>query len=88
MNINEAIEATAKKQKECRRAFVKYLFLGVLFIVILPVGGGFAVGHFLKIALHRYFSSLSTYLHPVFLVTPKTKSAERITASNLILAKL
>lgn len=26
-------------------------------------------GIFLKIALHRYFSSLSTYLHPVFLVT-------------------
>ena len=66
MNINEAIVATAKKQKECRRAFVKYLFLGVLFIAVLPVGGGFVVGHFLKIALHRYFSSLSTYLHPVF----------------------
>ena len=40
--------------------------MGILFIIILPIGGGFAVGHFLKIALHRYFSSLSTYLHPVF----------------------
>ena len=45
MNINEAIEATAKKQKECRREFAKYLFLGILFIAVLPVGGGFAVGH-------------------------------------------
>ena len=45
MNINEAIEATAKKQKECRHAFAKYLFLGILFIAVLPVGGGFAVGH-------------------------------------------
>ena|GEM_PF-3003580 len=44
MNINEAIVATAKKQKECRLAFAKYLFLGILFIIILPVGGGFAVG--------------------------------------------
>jgi len=45
LNINEAIEATAKKQKECRRAFAKYLFLGILFIAVLPVGGRFAVGH-------------------------------------------
>jgi len=44
LNINEAIVATAKKQKECRLAFAKYLFLGILFIIILPVGGGFAVG--------------------------------------------
>ena len=49
------IEATAKKQKECRRAFVKYLFLGVLFIVILPVGGGFAVGHFFENRLAPLF---------------------------------
>ena len=45
MNLNEAIIATAKKQKECRLAFIKYLFLGILFIIVLPVGGGFAVGH-------------------------------------------
>ena len=55
MNINEAIVATAKKQKECRRAFVKYLFLGVLFIVILPVGGGFAVGYFFENRLAPLF---------------------------------
>ena len=45
MNLNEAIVAIAKKQKECRLAFIKYLFLGILFIIILPVGGGFAVWH-------------------------------------------
>ena len=45
MNLNETIVATAKKQKECRLAFIKYLFLGILFIIILPVGGGFAVWH-------------------------------------------
>ena len=55
LNINEAIEATRKKQKECRRTFVKYLFLGVLFIVILPVGGGFAVGHFFENRLAPLF---------------------------------
>ena len=48
MNINKAIVATAKKQKECGCAFAKYLFLGVLFIAVLPVGGGFAVGHFFE----------------------------------------
>ncbi|EET80381.1 hypothetical membrane protein (DUF3137 domain) [Campylobacter showae] len=47
MNINEAIKATAKKQKECIRAFVKYLFLGVLFIAVLPVGGAFAAKYLL-----------------------------------------
>ena len=55
MNINEAIEATVKKQKECRRAFVKYLFLGVLFIVILPVGGGFAVWYLFENRLASLF---------------------------------
>ena len=67
MNINEAIEATAKKQKECRRAFVKYLFLGVLFIVILPVGGGFVVGHFFENRLAPLFFII-IYI-PFFLVT-------------------
>ncbi|WP_298832022.1 DUF3137 domain-containing protein [uncultured Campylobacter sp.] len=55
MNINEAIEATAKKQKECRRAFAKYLFLGILFIIALPVGGGFAVGHLFENRLAPLF---------------------------------
>lgn len=55
MNINEAIVATAKKQKECRRAFAKYLFLGILFIIILPVGGGFAVGHLFENRLAPLF---------------------------------
>ena len=55
MNINEAIVAAAKKQKECRRAFAKYLFLGVLFIAVLPVGGGFAVGYFFENRLAPLF---------------------------------
>ena len=67
LNINEAIEATRKKQKECRRTFVKYLFLGVLFIVILPVGGGFAVGHFFENRLAPLFFII-IYI-PFFLVT-------------------
>ena len=46
---------TAKKQKECRLAFAKYVFLGVLFIVILPVGGGFAVGYFFENRLASLF---------------------------------
>ena len=55
MNINEAIVATAKKQKECRLAFAKYLFLGILFIIILPVGGGFAVWHLFENRLAPLF---------------------------------
>ncbi|WP_276711878.1 hypothetical protein [Campylobacter rectus] len=55
MNINEAIVAAAKKQKECGCAFAKYLFLGVLFIVILPAGGGFAVGYFFENRLTPLF---------------------------------
>ena len=55
MNINEAIVATAKKQKECRLAFLKYLFLGILFIIVLPVGGGFAVGHLFENRLAPLF---------------------------------
>ena len=66
MNINEAIEATAKKQKECRRAFVKYLFLGVLFIVILPVGGAFAAKYLLDSDLASLFFII-IYI-PFFLV--------------------
>ena len=55
MNINEAIVATAKKQKECRLSFAKYLFLGILFIIALPVGGGFAVGHLFENRLAPLF---------------------------------
>ena len=55
MNINKAIVATAKKQKECLLAFVKYLFLGVLFIVILPVGGAFAAKYLLDSDLASLF---------------------------------
>ncbi|UEB46659.1 hypothetical protein [Campylobacter rectus] len=55
MNINEAIEATAKKQKECGCAFAKYLFLGVLFIAVLPVGGGFAVWYLFENRLASLF---------------------------------
>ena len=55
MNINEAIVATAKKQKECRLAFIKYLFLGILFIIALPVGGGFAVWHLFENRLAPLF---------------------------------
>jgi len=66
LNINEAIEATAKKQKECRRAFVKYLFLGVLFIVILPVGGAFAAKYLLDSDLASLFFII-IYI-PFFLV--------------------
>jgi len=53
LNINEAIEATVKKQKECLLAFVKYLFLGVLFI--LPVGGAFAAKYLLDSDLASLF---------------------------------
>ena len=55
MNLNEAIVATVKKQKECRLAFAKYLFLGILFIIVLPVGGGFAVGHLFENRLTPLF---------------------------------
>jgi len=55
LNINEAIVATAKKQKERLLAFVKYLFLGILFIIMLPVGGGFVVGYFFENRLASLF---------------------------------
>ena len=55
MNINEAIVATAKKQKECLLAFIKYLFLGVLFIAVVPVGGAFAVKNLLDSDLASLF---------------------------------
>jgi len=66
LNINEAIEATAKKQKECIRAFVKYLFLGVLFIAVLPVGGAFAAKYLLDSDLASLFFII-IYI-PFFLV--------------------
>ena len=66
MNLNEAIVATAKKQKECRLAFAKYLFLGILFIIALPVGGGFAVGHLFENRLAPLFFII-IYI-PFFLV--------------------
>ena len=55
MNINKAIVATAKKQKECLLAFIKYLFLGVLFIAVVPVGGAFAVKYLLDSDLASLF---------------------------------
>nr|WP_314564769.1 DUF3137 domain-containing protein [uncultured Campylobacter sp.] len=36
MNINEAIEATAKKQKECRGIIIKNVVFGFLFIYVVP----------------------------------------------------
>ena len=66
MNLNEAIVATAKKQKECRLAFAKYLFLGILFIIALPVDGGFAVGHLFENRLAPLFFII-IYI-PFFLV--------------------
>ena len=66
MNINEAIVATAKKQKECRRVFAKYLFLGILFIAVLPVGGAFAAKYLLDSDLASLFFII-IYI-PFFLV--------------------
>ena len=67
MNINEAIVAAAKKQKERLLAFVKYLFLGVLFIAVLPVGGGFAVWYLFENHLAPLFFIIISI--PFFLVT-------------------
>ena len=36
MNINEAIEATAKKQNECRGIIIKNVVFGFLFICVVP----------------------------------------------------
>ena len=36
LNINEAIEATAKKQKECRGIIIKNVVFGFLFIYVVP----------------------------------------------------
>ena len=76
MNINEAIEATAKKQKECIRAFVKYLFLGVLFIAVLPVGGAFAAKYLLDSDLASLFFII-IYI-PFFLVALMANASRAI----------
>lgn len=78
MNINEAIEATRKKQKECRHAFVKYLFLGVLFIAVVPVGGAFAVKYLLDSDLASLFFII-IYI-PFFLVALVTNGGRVIDA--------
>lgn len=40
MNINEAIEATAKKQSECKRLYIKSIILGLFFTFgVLLIGG-------------------------------------------------
>lgn len=78
MNINEAIVATVKKQKECRRAFVKYLFLGVLFIAVVPVGGAFAVKYLLDSDLASLFFII-IYI-PFFLVALVTNGGRVIDA--------
>ena len=67
MNINEAIEATAKKQKECRRAFVKYLFLGIFFIAILPLSGIFVAEKIFRSELGVIFIIIG-YV-PIFIVS-------------------
>ena len=78
MNINEAIVATVKKQKECRRAFIKYLFLGVLFIAVVPVGGAFAVKYLLDSDLASLFFII-IYI-PFFLVALVTNGGRVIDA--------
>ena len=67
MNINEAIEATRKKQKECRRAFVKYLFLGIFFIAILPLSGIFVAEKIFRSELGVIFIIIG-YI-PIFIVS-------------------
>jgi len=77
LNINEAIEATAKKQKECRLAFAKYLFLGILFIIILPVGGGFSVGHLFENRLAPLFFII---IYIPFFLAALMANASRVTS--------
>lgn len=67
MNINEAIEATRKKQKECRREFVKYLFLGIFFIAILPLSGIFVAEKIFRSELGVIFIIIG-YI-PIFIVS-------------------
>ncbi|WP_297936884.1 DUF3137 domain-containing protein [uncultured Campylobacter sp.] len=67
MNINEAIEATRKKQKECRRAFAKYLFLGIFFIAILPLSGIFVAEKIFRSELAVIFIIIG-YI-PIFIVS-------------------
>lgn len=77
MNLNEAIVATAKKQKECRLAFAKYLFLGILFIIALPVGGGFAVGHLFENRLAPLFFII---IYIPFFLAALMANASRVTS--------
>ena len=77
MNINEAIVATAKKQKECRLAFIKYLFLGILFIIALPVGGGFAVWHLFENRLAPLFFII---IYIPFFLAALMANASRVTS--------
>lgn len=77
MNLNEAIVATAKKQKECRLAFIKYLFLGILFIIALPVGGGFAVGHLFENRLAPLFFII---IYIPFFLAALMANASRVTS--------
>jgi len=67
LNINEAIEATRKKQKECRREFVKYLFLGIFFIAILPLSGIFVAEKIFRSELGVIFIIIG-YI-PIFIVS-------------------
>ena len=94
MNINKAIVATAKKQKECLLAFVVIYglrdykeFYKDVFVraAICEVGPNFSYEPLAGIS-RKEFRRIGIYSPDEF--APKIKSAERITASNLILAKL
>ena len=76
MNINEAIVATAKKQKECRLAFAKYLFLGIFFIAILPLSGIFVA--------EKIFRSELAVIFIIFLYAPIFIVSWMTTWSNVI----
>ena len=76
MNINEAIEATAKKQKECRLAFAKCLFLGIFFIAILPLSGIFVA--------EKIFRSELAVIFIIFLYVPIFIVSWMTTWSNVI----
>jgi len=76
LNINEAIVATAKKQKECRREFAKYLFLGIFFIAILPLSGIFVA--------EKIFRSELAVIFIIFLYVPIFIVSWMTTWSNVI----
>ena len=76
MNLNEAIVATAKKQKECRLAFAKYLFLGIFFIAILPLSGIFVA--------EKIFRSELAVIFIIFLYAPIFIVSWMTTWSNVI----